>query len=122
MWDGDSRLNVISSIQNFLVLSPLRGMETAWERHIAPEFGSRSSKPTVWDGDFLLAYLYLWLLIVSSPLCGMETKSLVFNLIWANFRFKPTVWDGDLAPNTHGTKCFPSFKPTVWDGDVICIG
>jgi hypothetical protein len=59
-------------LANILVLSPPCGMET--ERVIIFIVGDSRSKPTVWDGDFLV-----YTLSFRSPQSS-----------------KPTVWDGDL--------------------------
>ncbi len=53
------------------------------------------SKPTVWDGDFLMETLFML-----PPPCS-----------------EPTVWGGDVCNNLLRWKSLAGSKPTVWDGD-----
>ena len=56
---------------------------------------TRSSEPTVWDGD--------WDSLIAILLVGTCSK--------------PTVWDVDPYRNYRSLDCNSSSEPTVWDGD-----
>jgi hypothetical protein len=55
------------------------------------------SKPTVWDGDWVIATLF----------GGTSTPN----------SSKPTVWDGDETPRGYILSLFHCSKPTVWDSN-----
>ena len=112
---------------------------------------SKCSKPTMWDGDYLISMLLNSSKVVPSPLCGMETKLILSNsLLLISPSSEPTGWDGDLyipliKSNQLSTCLIHSVlsplrgmvtyicemdktlvlpfcsEPTGWDGDLLTI-
>ncbi len=71
MWDGDCALPGTEITLDF------RSKPTVWDGDLLELAGLigrlRGSKPTVWDGDIVSNFLTSFILMVLSPLCGMET-------------------------------------------------